>query len=175
MTCRLSPRCVPRTLGQALECAIKHGPTPMKAIADAIDVQYHYLKSAADPHRDDTQFQLRLLVPLLRATGDLSLLRFLAAEVGCAVVELPSCLPSDDEVFRQLALVVQELGEGSAETQRAFADGRVTPAEAAAAHRQIDDLIEAALRWKALIASRVGRPAPARMTLDTRTSVRVSA
>lgn len=149
------------TLAHVLGAEARRSAKPLKAIAAEIGVGYDYLKSATNPDRDDTHFQSRWLVPFMRATGSLEPLRWLAAQMGCAIVELPTVLGSDDDLFRALAVVVQEVGEDAAELQRACEDGCITPDELIRFDREIEDSIEALLRLKALMAARVEQPATA--------------
>ena len=73
-----------------LRAAIEDTGTNRKAVADALGVPYHYLADSlndAEPQR----LPVDLLVPFLRATN-LQPLRWLAQQLNCAIVELPSVL-----------------------------------------------------------------------------------
>jgi len=160
--CRGGTPCTPSSFDEAVYCAVFHSAVPAKAVADALGVKYGYLAGAVDPQRADAHVQARWLVPLMQATGNLAPLRYLAAALHCAVVELPAAAPAGEAIYERLADVVRELGEDSALIQRALVDGRVTDDEAAQVDREIAATIDAllALREAVRLRSRsLARPA----------------
>lgn len=61
--------------------------------------------------------------------NNLSAAEYFAAKAGALVVKIVECRGSDVEMLDAFMDVVKELGTFSAEFQRDFADGHITPAE----------------------------------------------
>lgn len=157
----------------ALRAAVDASGKPVKAIAAEIGLpRPSYLNDALNPQHD-TQFQLRWLVPFMKCTGSLAPLRALASELGCAVVELPDASAGDDELFSEGAKVTEQLGEAFMVIRQSLLDRRVDRDEFERSIKELDDVIDATLRFRAvavqslekLSAVTVEKPAPARMTL----------
>lgn len=173
--CRGGTPCTPASFEEALYCCVFHSELSAKAIADAIGIKYSYLTAAADPHRADTHIQSRWLPVLMHVTGNVAPLRYLAASLGCALVQLPSSVERGDAIYERLADVVRELGEDTAAIQHVLSDGHVTAEEVAHVDREVGDTIEALLTLRAAVRARasslaspaptVSKPAAARMAL----------
>lgn len=149
--CRSGRPCEPRNLAEAIYCALHHSNLDIGVIAERMGVRRTYLYEAGNPDRDDMQFQARLLVPLMAATGNLAPLRLLARAFGAALIKLPA--PSDDrhqDLRASFLRVVKELGEDSGEIERALSDDRISSDEAARVVREMSETIEAlvAVRMK---------------------------
>src|SRR5688500_2465061 len=76
------------SLGDAIQAVVLHSDVPAKALADAIGVRYGYLLDAANPDRDDTQFQARLIAPLTRASRNAAIVQRIAQDCGGVFVPL---------------------------------------------------------------------------------------
>ena len=61
--------------------------------------------------------------------SNLSAAEYFASKTNAVVVQLPDCNGSDEELLDAFMDVVKELGVLSAEFQRDWADGRITPVE----------------------------------------------
>lgn len=152
--CRQVQPCEPRALLEAIQCCVLHSDRESSSIAEALGVRRGYLLDAANPDREELQFQARLLSPLMHVTQNATPLRYLAREQGFALVELPRTDPADGDIRQKFLHVVTELGEGSSAIERALSDGEVTADEAARIHRELDDTIEALMAVKALVQTR---------------------
>lgn len=141
--CQNGRPCEPRSIQEAIYCAALHSAADSGAVAEAIGKRRGYLLDAANPDRDEVQFQARLLIPLMLATGNLAPLRFLARELGCALVELPTAIPAPGDVRQKFTVAVKEIGEDAAELERALADNRVSADDALRMKRELRDTIEA--------------------------------
>lgn len=156
-TCRRGQPCQPRTLQEALYCVIHHSEIDASTIAARIGVRVGYLHDAANPDRDELQFQARLLIPVMAATGNLMPLRFLAAEFHAAVVELPAAGTDDVDIRQTFMAAVRELGEDAAAIEAVLGDGRVTADEARRVRREVSETIDALVKVQALIDAKVQR------------------
>ena len=153
--CRSGQRCEPRTLGEAIYCCAHHSDVDARTVAERIGKRYTYLVDAVNPDRGELQFQARLLVPLMLATGNAAPLEWLAREMGGTYVPLPQLTPADDEVRTAFMQAVRELGEDSSLIDRVLSDELVTPSEADAVDQEIDQTIRALLQTKAAIRAKV--------------------
>jgi hypothetical protein len=61
--CRHGQPCDVRTLAEAIYCAVHHSDLDARAVAERLGVRYTYLMDAANPDREEVQFQARLIVP----------------------------------------------------------------------------------------------------------------
>jgi len=162
--CRQGKPCEPRNLAEAIYCATHHSGMEIATVAERIGCRRSYLYDATNPDRDDTQFQARLLVPLMVVTGNLTPLRFLAREFDVALIDLPSAESlQGDDIRRSFMAVVKEIGEDSAAIEMALADGRVSPDEASRVMREISETIETLVavraRFEQLLPKQKGRVA----------------
>jgi hypothetical protein len=82
-------------LGEVIQELVLNSPMPAKAQADRVGVRYGYLLDAANPDREDTHFQARLIAPLTNATGNDVLIDWLARECGGVFYRLNSHVAPD--------------------------------------------------------------------------------
>lgn len=154
--CRQGGPCEPRNLAEAIYCAAHHSGLEIETVAERLGVRRAYLYDATNPDREDTQFQARLLVPLMAVTGNLTPLRFLAREFDVALIELPARgATSNDDIRQSFMRVVKELGEDSAAIERVLADGIVSADEAKRVKRELAETIEALVTVQSLFHARV--------------------
>lgn len=152
--CQHGRRCEPRTIGEAIYCCALHSRKDSASIAEEIGVRRGYLLDAANPDRDEVQFQARLLVPLMAATGNLEPLRYMAREMNCALAELPKVAQDHGEIRPKFLLVVSQIGECATAIEHGLADGSVTPEDAQRIGKELDDAIEALIAVKGLTQAR---------------------
>lgn len=124
------------TLKDNLYRTIHRNRKPPKAIAEEIGVSENYLYRAAlpDPDESDTgtgcRFPLKKLIPLVRATGDYSVLDYIERTLGRVAVALPDGNGGAlGDVCRMTLRAVAEFGELMREVEKSMADGLVTAEE----------------------------------------------
>jgi len=111
MNCTLVRPCVVTTVQELVQCAVHHSALPPKQIADALNVKHGYPLDAANPDRDDLAFQLRLLLPLIRATKRYDLLQALAGMADGVFVRLPDVeTPAADDLALHVSRLAQSFG-----------------------------------------------------------------
>lgn len=108
----------------AVVCETKDAPA--KALADRIGVRYGYLLDAANPDREEVQFQARWIVPLTLASKNDAIVRYLAEAVGGVFYRVQHDQPADEHTSRAL----KEFGDYLHAVAVAAADRVYTPAEA---------------------------------------------
>ncbi len=151
-----------------LRAAQEASGVPIKAAHQDMEVSYPYLADAlneAEPQR----LPVDLLVPFMRATGSRRPLCWLASQMDCAVVALPTATDGAGDIRDRFMRVVDELGQDSAVIQRALGDGEITPSEGREIVDELRDTIEELLRVEAAVLAKVQKPAPARMGLQSTT------
>lgn len=157
-SCRSGHPCEPRSLGEAIYCSTFHSEAEARTIAERMGVRYSYLADAANPDRDGQQFQARLLVPLMHATGNLAPLAWLARAMGGVFVRTPDVAVEHDDVRRAFLAATREIGEDAGDIERALADGVITGEEARQLEVQIDETIAELVSLKATIRKKAGVP-----------------
>ena len=126
--CRNGETCQPRTFGEALYHQVHHSVQDARTLAESVGVRAGYLLDAANPDRDEVQFQARLLVPLMRATDDTTLLEWMAAQVGCLVVRA-AAVDAVSDPSQELLEIIDRIGALAAAERDAMADGVRDPQE----------------------------------------------
>jgi len=124
------------TLRDCLYRTIHRNQKPLKAIAEEIGMSENYLSRAAlpDPEESETgtgcRFPLKRLIPLIRATGDFTVLDHIERSLGRVAVSLPAAAPGSLRDVCRLALrAVSEFGDLMREIDKSMADQLVTAAE----------------------------------------------
>ncbi|MEI6125370.1 MAG: phage regulatory CII family protein [Pseudomonadota bacterium] len=120
------------TLKEALYLTIHNTPgTPLKQIAEELNMSQSYLTRAALPDQDDCEtgtgcrFPLERLIPLVRCTGDYGVLDYIEEQLGRVAVKLPS-VKSDNTDFYGLTLnAVKEFGDLMGEIKKDMADKKI--------------------------------------------------
>lgn len=95
----------------------------------------NYLYRSALPDQDESdtgtgcRFPLKKLIPLVRATGDYSLLDFIEHSLGRIAIPVPSVPIELPDVYRLTMQAVAEFGYLMSEIDGAVADGKITNIE----------------------------------------------
>lgn len=156
-----------------LRAALAAAPVPMKAVAADLGVRYSYLADALNDS-EPQRFPADLLVPFMRATASLAPLRWIAAQLSCAIVPFPVVTPATEAVYAAFAAMVTEVGQDGDLIRRVLADGAVTPQECDQAVEELGRTIAAAVAVEAALvdARDRARPAAAKMALPVAAQVR---
>jgi hypothetical protein len=147
---------VPESLEDAIYTVVHDGALEPKQLAAATGIRPGYLLDAANPHREDTQFQARFIVPVTKAQRNDAIVRFLCSAVGGVFVRLNAAADADEHTSRSL----KEFGDYLHSVAESNSDGRVTPAEAAHVKAQGHEAIAAILAHIAHVEQRVEQPTP---------------
>lgn len=139
----------------ALHATIHQATQPAKAIAEAAGLKYPTLANAALVSTDD-QLPFRYVPLVLRASDNLALLQFYASLQGCEVFRLPRTGAAGDA--HQAARAMREFAELLEAGAAAEEDRVITPEEFARIDRETDDVVRAALEYRAHYRARVQRP-----------------
>ena len=153
-SCTSGDPCEPRNLAESLYCAVHHSAIDARTIAERIGVRVGYLLDAANPDRDDMQFQSRHLIPLMTVTGNLLPLRFLAHQMGCLVVAMPSEMPSTDAIYETFSLAVSRIGDGGDSIRQALSDKSIDEAERDQICADLDGAMSSIAQIKQMVVSR---------------------
>lgn len=151
-------------MNTALRSAVATSGQPVKSIAATMGLRPSYLCDALNENHD-TQFQARWFVPFMTATGSLEPLRWLAQQMGCSVVQLPSVPSSTGDVSARFLKVVEELGQDSAAITRALSDGEITGSEGQTIAAELRDTIDALLEVEAAVRANVEKRPAAKMAI----------
>jgi hypothetical protein len=146
-----------------LKAAQEGSGVQVKSLAAQMDVTYPYAADALN-ECEPQRFPLDLLVPFMRATS-LEPLRWLAQQMGCSVVQLPSVPSSTGDISARFLKVVEELGQDSAAITRALSDGEITGSEGQTIAAELRDTIDALLEVEAAVRANVERRPAAKMPL----------
>lgn len=140
------------TLDDAIHAVVYETPgVTAKALAGTLGVRYGYLADSANPDREDTQFQARLIVPITLASGNDAIVKFICRRVGGVFVRLPNGAGSDELTARSL----KEVGDYLHAVAESGRDGKVTEAEANEIDRQVTEAVEALLSHARSVRARV--------------------
>lgn len=82
--------------------------------------------------------------------------RVLARRQGFELVAIPKAAPSGGDLMVRFAKLAKEYGDSASEIGAALADGKVTPDEADAGLREIDELISEAMAVRAMLGTIAG-------------------
>jgi hypothetical protein len=152
--------CVVVTVQDLVTCAVHHSGQPPKAIADFLGVRVGYLYDAANPDRDELQFQLKHLVPLLTFTRRHDLADALASMLGGVYFQLPALDGVQAaRIADETATLTSEVADVFRESAKAMASQRMTPVLAQRLHREGRDLIAQTARLMRLADDLAGVPA----------------
>ena len=139
----------PRTLREAIYELVHHSSMPAKAQADELNVSYSYLCNAANPHLEHFEYQLRLLIPQTRMTGNLVVMDFLNWSVGQIGVCRPSCTgPVSPATAATLPAYVcrlmEEIGDVARESRARTGDGVLSPEDRLGIRKEVQDVLQKA-------------------------------
>ena len=147
----------PRSLPDALYRALHESERDTQDIASEVGCRPGYLLDAVNPDRDEVQFQLRLLIPFMRATRSLTPLHWIARAMGGVFVAVPEATADHADVRKAFVDVVRELGEDAALIEQVLADGQVDSAEAERVAQELDETVAALVAVKKAIQQKVTR------------------
>jgi hypothetical protein len=122
-------------LRECLYKTIHRNHKPLKLIAMEVDMSENYLTRSAlpDPEDSDTgtgcRFPLKKLIPLIRSTGDFSVLDCIEQSLGRVAFLLPPPSRNLPDVYRLTMVSVREFGELMAEVEKAVSDGSISQSE----------------------------------------------
>lgn len=157
-SCTGGDRCEPRNLAEAVYCAVHHSAIDARTIAERIGVRVGYLLDAANPDRDDMQFQSRHLIPLMTATGNTLPLKFMAAQMGCLLVAVPD-VATNDTVYEAFTRSVERIGDDGALIRRVLSDGEIDSTEAERVCESLNQTMESVAAIKQAITARARKVA----------------
>lgn len=152
-------KCDLRNLGDSLYHVVHHSELSARELAEQLGVRPGYLLDAANPDRDDTQFQLRLLAPLTRLSKNDALIEAVARGCGGVFVRTPTLTGRHADIAHQSTRVLREVCEAiEAPAAAVENDARIDAAECAGIDKQIDEAIAALLVLKTVVRAAADLP-----------------
>lgn len=126
------------TTAQFVTAAFGH----QKVAAAATRVEQQAISNYGSTHPDNAEkfMPADVLLDLARTSGNVSLLRFMAEQVGCLLVQLPQGVAGDSITTRS-GRTAKEFGEVMSGVLAAVADGTITEAEARPILQDIHELM----------------------------------
>jgi len=157
--CTTGARCDVHTLADAIYCAVHHSALGLKDIALTVGARSGYLMDAANPDREDTQFQARLVAPVTRVSGNDAIIAQLARDCGGVFVHTPLLAGVNADITLQTATILREVADVIQAPAAALAnDARIDAREAGEIERQIDEAVAALLALKPVVRVAAGLP-----------------
>ncbi|MDP3717137.1 MAG: hypothetical protein Q8T13_05125 [Acidobacteriota bacterium] len=153
-TCRAGHRCEPATEREAWHCQVMHAKDAVDVIAGKEGIHEKTLTAMVNPDRDDAWVPARRQASILDRTADNdAVARFYAARVGGFFFRPPTVVDSADAALvSAISEQTKELSEAVSAIDRALrTGGGITADELPTINREIDDMVEAALRLKATV------------------------
>jgi hypothetical protein len=123
--------------------ATAHDGIGCKALASALGVRLHRLYDAVNPH-EGKPFDVRWLVPFMKAAGDFSVLRWMARACGFVIHEQPKASATPAELIALTGECTREMGEVLTVLGVVLADGAVSRQDATLARAEVAQLLERA-------------------------------
>lgn len=154
--CTSGEKCQPRSLAEVLYCVVHHSRIDAGQLADRIGVRKGYLLDAANPDRDEVQFQARWIVPVTLASGNDALLRYLADQCGGVFFAVPQIDDAGSDVVQDTAKAVEAFGALLQCGAQAWADRHVSEAEAQTVAQCASAAIAAIAQFAALMQEKAG-------------------
>jgi hypothetical protein len=155
--CTSGDRCEPRNLQEAIYCELHHSDLPLARIAETIGVRAGYLMDAANPDRDDTQFQARLIAPTTRITGNTAVISLLSRECGGVFVPTPEVSADHSDIANHTAAILREVADVIQSPAKALSSNNdINASECADIERDIDEAVTALLSLKRLVRAKAG-------------------
>lgn len=118
------------TLRDALHDNIHGSKVPLKQLADDLGISYSYLANAGNPNLEEFHFQLRHLVPLMKATGNTAVLDYLEHSMGRVAFRVPVAEGEHLPITSNLLQIIQHVGDLSGKIEEALADNKIERREA---------------------------------------------
>ena len=130
------------SLRDALHENIHDSGVPIKKLADDLGISYSYLANAGNPNLDEFHFQLRHLIPLMKATGNMTALDFLEHSMGRVAFRIPQAEGEHLPVTTNLLQIIKHVGDLSGKIEEALADNQIQKHEAKDIEPLIFELIK---------------------------------
>ena len=140
------------------QAAVKNAPNGLspEQIADLLGCSYATLMSELSGQPGHKLGAERML-GLMKTTGSIAPLQFMARELGGVFVELPQCGASCHELTRSVVDSIREFGEFASEVSRSLEDGVITSDELARISKEGQEALSAILRVMRLARERQGQ------------------
>lgn len=152
--CRGGKKCEPATPCEAAKCLLLHSDLPLEEIALAVGKSEGYLRKASNCDYEGLELQYDTVSRATRATKNLVALQFDAAQVGAAVIPLPTAPVEQDDILSAFAAAVEEAGKDGGLIQRAVKNRTIERGAANDVCAEIDRTIVAFLLVKELVLTR---------------------
>lgn len=132
------------TLTELLHKLVLEAPSgkPPKVIASLVGKGHVTLLNELNPGQDRNKFDADMVLPLCNAIGSNEPVRWLARQMGLAVIELPDAAPGDSCSCDAALKAVEEFGEVMGAFRQARADGVVDRWEAREIRKQGHEAVE---------------------------------
>lgn len=136
------------TLKDALADVVLHSAVSPKAQADELGEGLSTIYRWADVNQPEAYPPITKVIPLARATGNLSLVRFFARRVDAVVVELKDLRPGrsgqlkKDSVAAHMCAMHEEMGKVANLLMLAFKADGFTERDARRCRKDCEDLID---------------------------------
>jgi hypothetical protein len=121
------------TLRDCLYHTIHLNKKPLKLIAEEIGMSENYLTRAALPDAEESdtgtgcRFPLKKLIPLIKATGDLSVLDMIENNLGRVAIALPPPVKATTADICRLSMQsMKEFGKLVGDVEKSIADSKIT-------------------------------------------------
>lgn len=143
---------LPTTLRDALHEMVFESPIPAKAQAEELGVGLSYLYNSANHELEGFEYQLRLLIPHTRLTGNFAALDFLERAVGRVGVPLRRVVgphqsnATPNELMSGLLKVTKELGQAADALHQSVRDSQLNESEARRCRKEVFELVQEATR-----------------------------
>jgi len=124
-----------KTLKECLYKTVHRNNKPLKQIAEEIGMSENYLTRSGLPDQEESEtgsgcrFPLKKVIPLIRTTGDFSVLDFIELSLGRVAIVLPKTNQSTADICRLTMSSVKEFGHLMSETEAAVEDGHISDLE----------------------------------------------
>lgn len=142
------------------QAAAKNAPNGLSAeqIADLVGCSYATLMSELSGQPGHKLGAERMLA-LMKTTGSVAPIQFMARELGGVFVEMPQCGAGCHEITRSLLESIREFGEFASEVGKSLEDGTITPEELARISKEGQEALAAILRVMTLAREKQETPA----------------
>ena len=113
------------TLRDTLHTTVHGCGVPLKRLHEDLGISYSYLANAANPNLEDFNFQLKHLMPLIKATGRCDVLDYLENACGRVAFVLPAPGRDHLEINQGMLELFGRLGDLSHQMRDILQDGQV--------------------------------------------------
>lgn len=126
----------------------------VRALAEINEGRQHHmgaqvLNNKLNPNYEQDCLNLLQFEAIVRRLDlNLELAKHFAAKANAVVVQLPSVPESDMAILDDFLTIAKELGETSQRFQQGFSDGEISENEFRDISKEVDDTVEALLKFK---------------------------